>query len=130
MKTELSNHVGFTEDARPAKASIQEFPSDVLRLERPLETFRSPEVKASHPTEPDLFARHDGIHSHNQKLMSDGRIVMIGGGGLNSWAGVGLARSGAQTITVIDHDRVELANLSRQFFHEADLGHPIREPIQ
>lgn len=101
-----------------------EFPAEFLNAENPFETFQSEEVKATHPAEPDLFARHDGIPAHNQRLFGDARIVMVGGGGLNSWAGVGLVRSGARSITVIDDDRVDRTNLSRQFFGADDLGKP------
>ncbi len=101
-----------------------EFPAEFLNLENPLETFQSKEVKATHPAESDLFARHEEIPAHDQKLLGDARIVLVGGGGLNSWAGVGLARCGAKSITVIDDDRVDRTNLSRQFFGADDLGQP------
>lgn len=92
------------------------------KSENPLEIFHADEVKATHPVEPDLFARHEGIPAHNQDFLAQARIVLVGGGGLNSWAGVGLARSGATSITVIDDDCVDRTNLSRQFFGVADLG--------
>ena len=90
----------------------------------PLETFTADEVKANHPAEPDLFARHDGIPAHDQTLFEKARILLVGGGGLNSWAGIGLARSGAKFLTVVDHDRVDRTNLARQFFFKDDLGQP------
>ncbi len=101
-----------------------EFPATFLNPANPLEFFHADEVKATHPAEPDLFARHEGIPAHNQKLLGGARIVLVGGGGLNSWTGVGLARSGARSITVIDDDRVDRTNLSRQFFGAEDLGQP------
>jgi molybdopterin/thiamine biosynthesis adenylyltransferase len=100
------------------------FPSQLLTLENPLETFIAEEVTAMHPAEPDLFARHDGIPAHNQTLFENARILLAGGGGLNSWAGIGLARSGAKFLTVIDHDRADRTNLARQFFFKDDLGKP------
>ncbi|MDQ4120036.1 MAG: ThiF family adenylyltransferase [Acidobacteriota bacterium] len=101
-----------------------EFPSEFLALENPLETFIAEEIKPTHPAEPDLFARHEGIPAHDQRQLESARIVLIGGGGLNSWAGVALARSGAKSITVIDPDRADRTNLSRQFFYKEDLGEP------
>lgn len=101
---------------------VPEFPSDFLSSTNPLEIFHSDEIKATHAAEPELFARHDGIPAHSQKLLGDARIVLVGGGGLNSWTGVGLARSGVRSITVIDDDRVDRTNLSRQFFGADDLG--------
>jgi len=101
-----------------------EFPSEFLTLENPLETFIAEEIKATHPAEPDLFARHEGIPAHNQMLLENARILLVGGGGLNSWAGIGLARSGAKFLTIIDHDRTDRTNLARQFFFKDDLGQP------
>jgi|CXWL01.1.fsa_nt_gi molybdopterin/thiamine biosynthesis adenylyltransferase len=95
-----------------------EFPA----AEDPIEVFRSAEIAATHPAEADLFARHEGIPAHDQKRLAEARIVLVGAGGLNSWAGVGLARSGARSISVIDDDRVDRTNLSRQFFDADDLG--------
>lgn len=88
-----------------------------------IETFVSEEVPATHDAEQDLFDRHEGVPSHDQKSL-DARIGLIGGGGLNSWAGIGLARSGAKSLTVIDHDLVDRTNLPRQFFGRDDLGKP------
>jgi molybdopterin/thiamine biosynthesis adenylyltransferase len=101
-----------------------EFPSELLNLENPLETFTAEAIKATHPAESGLFARHESIPAHNQNVLENARIVMVGGGGLNSWASIGLARSGAKSITVIDHDRADRTNLARQFFYKQDLGHP------
>lgn len=101
-----------------------DFPSQLLTLENPIETFVADEILATHPAEADLFARHEGIPAHDQALLRKARIVMIGGGGLNSWTGIGLARSGAGSLTIIDHDRVDRTNLSRQFFFKDDLGQP------
>lgn len=100
------------------------FPDELLTLENPLKIFTAKELKATHQTEADLFARHDGIPAHDQTVLEKARILLVGGGGLNSWAGVGLARSGAKFLTVADHDLVERTNLTRQFFSKDDLGQP------
>lgn len=99
-----------------------EFPFEALLRENSLETYFSDKVEISHPAEPELFARHEGIPAHAQDLLAKARIVLVGGGGLNSWAGVGLVRSGAGSVTVIDDDRVDTTNLARQFFDGADRG--------
>ncbi|MFN0278961.1 MAG: HesA/MoeB/ThiF family protein [Pyrinomonadaceae bacterium] len=101
---------------------IPEFPTELLETETPIEVFRSEECKETQPDEHDLYARHEDIPAHNQTLLEQARIVLVGGGGLNSWAGVGLTRSGARSITAIDHDRVDRTNLSRQFFGTEDIG--------
>ncbi len=102
--------------------NFPEFPAELLEAENPIEVFHSEESEQDHIDQPDLYARHEDIPAHNQILLEQARIVLVGGGGLNSWAGIGLARSGARSITVIDHDRVDRTNLSRQFFGTDDLG--------
>lgn len=99
-----------------------EFPTELLRTENPIEVFHSEKSEKSQQNEPSIYARHEDIPAHNQTLLQQARIVLVGGGGLNSWVGVGLARSGARSITVIDHDRVDRTNLSRQFFGTEDIG--------
>lgn len=108
----------------PAELSDDcEFP--VLPEEtEPLEIIRVEAIPQTLESEAGLFARHEGIPAHNQASLDPARIALIGGGGLNGPTGVGLARAGARSITVIDGDRVDLTNLSRQFFTREDLGLP------
>lgn len=110
------------ENPNETKEERAEFPTDFLTLENPVGTFTAGEIKPTHPAEPDLFVRHKGISAHNQEVFKDKKIWLIGGGGLNSWASLGLARSGAKFLTITDYDRVDRTNLSRQFFFEKDLG--------
>ncbi len=98
--------------------SVPEFPA----MEDPFEVYEAEEVGATHPAEPDLFARHEGIPAHDQLALKTAKIVLVGAGGLNGPTGYGLARSGAGSITVIDDDRVDRTNLSRQFFYAEDRG--------
>jgi molybdopterin/thiamine biosynthesis adenylyltransferase len=109
-----------TLDTTEKSEQFAEFPK--LNLESLVETFNAEEIKATHPNEMDLFSRHEGIPAHNQNALENARIVMVGGGGLNSWASIGLARSGSKSITIIDHDRADRTNLPRQFFLREDLG--------
>jgi len=69
-----------------------------------------------------LFSRHDGIPGHNQAALAQADITLVGAGGLNSWVALGLARSGARHLRIVDPDRVEDSNLSRQFFTVEDVG--------
>ena len=101
---------------------LAEFPSSFLSVENPILRITATEIPVTHPAEPDMFARHDGVPAHDQTALSGKRIVLVGGGGLNSWVAVSLARSGARHLTVIDPDRVDRTNLARQFFFQEDLG--------
>ncbi len=98
------------------------FPEDLLHPKQIIKTFESPAMPVGHPAEPDLFARHLGIPGHDQAALEAARILMAGAGGLNSWAALALARSGARSIVITDDDLIDRTNLSRQFYFAGDLG--------
>jgi molybdopterin/thiamine biosynthesis adenylyltransferase len=83
-----------------------------------------PELPPPHPAEADIFARHEGVPAHQQETLEAARLLLVGGGGLNSWAALALLRSGAKNLTIIDPDIVDRPNLSRQLYFGADLGQP------
>ncbi len=76
----------------------------------------------------ERYARHivlpkiGGVGQHRLKAA---RIAVIGAGGIGSAVIPALAGAGIGKLTIIDCDRVELANLHRQpLFAEADRGQP------
>jgi molybdopterin/thiamine biosynthesis adenylyltransferase len=75
-----------------------------------------------HPAEPDLFVRHEGVPGHVQDALTHARIVIVGAGGLGSWVALALARSGVRNLTIIDPDRFDLTNASRQLIFRGDIG--------
>ena len=87
-------------------------------------TFTAPALPPPGPLENDTFDRQRMVPGHDQEALAGKQIVLVGGGGLGSWAGLGIFRSGATAGSVIDPDLVERSNLSRQFFYEADLQQP------
>ena len=102
-------------------SSVSPFPGH-LEQSRQVQIFTAEEIRATHPAEADLFARHEDIPGHNQAALANARIFMVGAGGLNSWATLALVRSGAKSVTIADPDLVERTNLSRQLFFAKDLG--------
>lgn len=122
MKVEAKTIKDISDETTDGGNNFPDFPTELLQTKNPIEVFYSAGGEQDQTDQPDLYARHEDIPAHNQTLLEQARIVLVGGGGLNSWAGVGLARSGARSITVIDHDRVDRTNLSRQFFGQDDLG--------
>ncbi|ETX30109.1 HesA/MoeB/ThiF family protein [Roseivivax isoporae] len=79
-------------------------------------------------TELERYARHivlREIGGPGQKALREGRVLVIGAGGLGAPALQYLAACGTGTIGVIDDDVVDNANLQRQVIHrDADIGMP------
>jgi molybdopterin/thiamine biosynthesis adenylyltransferase len=60
-----------------------------------------------------------------QERIKAAKVVVLGLGGGGSSAALALAASGVGQLHLVDYDRVELSNLTRQFLYtEADIGHP------
>lgn len=58
-----------------------------------------------------------------QEKLKQGRVLVVGAGGVGSAALLDLAAMGVGSITIADGDRVELSNLQRQIVHDtARLG--------
>ncbi|MDP8217282.1 MAG: HesA/MoeB/ThiF family protein [Candidatus Theseobacter exili] len=60
-----------------------------------------------------------------QEKLLEGKVLLVGLGGLGSSAGLYLAAAGIGTVGVVDGDCVSLCNLQRQVIHETrDIGSP------
>jgi bacteriocin biosynthesis cyclodehydratase domain-containing protein len=60
-----------------------------------------------------------------QARLRDASVVVLGVGGLGSWAALSLACCGVGKLTLYDGDTVELSNLNRQVLYSpADIGRP------
>ena len=67
------------------------------------------------------YSRHillDEWGVEGQKRLASSHALIIGAGGLGCPAALFLASAGVGTITIADHDRVDLTNLQRQIAHE------------
>jgi molybdopterin/thiamine biosynthesis adenylyltransferase len=97
-------------------------------LERPAPGPEVTVVKAdgfpapAHAAEADCFARHHGVPGHAQRALESARVCVVGAGGLGGWAALALARSGAKSMTIIEPDRFERSNASRQLMFGGDVG--------
>ena len=75
-----------------------------------------------------LMLEEIGIAGQQRLLAS--RALIIGAGGLGSPAAMYLGTAGVGTITVVDHDSVDLTNLQRQIAHKLSrLGLPKAESV-
>ncbi|PRC94460.1 HesA/MoeB/ThiF family protein [Solimicrobium silvestre] len=66
------------------------------------------------------YSRHillDEIGIEGQSRLLASKALIIGAGGLGSPAAFYLASAGVGSITLIDHDQVDLTNLQRQILH-------------
>ncbi|MFO7834073.1 MAG: molybdopterin-synthase adenylyltransferase MoeB [Halohasta sp.] len=79
-------------------------------------------------TQLDRYSRHiimDEIGPEGQAALLDGRVLVVGAGGLGAPVIQYLAAAGVGTIGVVDDDTVERSNLQRQVIHaDSDVGTP------
>ncbi|HSV54419.1 MAG TPA: molybdopterin-synthase adenylyltransferase MoeB [Burkholderiaceae bacterium] len=80
------------------------------------------------------YSRHillNEIGIEGQERILNAHALVIGAGGLGSPVALYLAGAGVGTITVVDHDSVDLTNLQRQIAHAMDrVGKPKAESAQ
>ncbi|MHB9291574.1 putative adenylyltransferase/sulfurtransferase MoeZ [Hollandina sp. SP2] len=76
----------------------------------------------------ERYSRHiilKEVGVKGQKKLMEGRVLIIGAGGLGAPAAMYLAAAGVGTIGIADADVVELSNLQRQIIHSTgDIGKP------
>lgn len=74
------------------------------------------------------YSRHillKEVGGKGQKKLLDGRVLVIGAGGLGSPIALYLAAAGVGTIGIADADEVDVSNLQRQVIHfTPDIGKP------
>ena len=82
---------------------------------------------SSLPKRKDRYARHqlffesigvNGIEA--QKKINNSRVALIGAGGIGTWLSYNLSAAGVGQLTLIDGDKVELSNLTRQVLFTLD----------
>lgn len=63
----------------------------------------------------ELFARTELLIGREaMKAVASKRVILFGVGGVGSWCAEGLIRSGIMHLTLVDSDRVAVANINRQ----------------
>ena len=69
------------------------------------------------------YSRHillDDIGIEGQERIKRSHVLIIGAGGLGSACAPYLAAAGVGTMSIMDHDHVELTNLQRQIMHQSN----------
>ncbi|MGH9197278.1 MAG: ThiF family adenylyltransferase [Acidimicrobiia bacterium] len=72
------------------------------------------------PNQKDRYSRHfvlPEVGEKGQKKISEGKVLVVGAGGLGSPALLYLGAAGVGTIGIVDFDHVEENNLQRQVIH-------------
>lgn len=65
----------------------------------------------------------DEIGEKGQERLKEGKVIIVGAGGLGSAVGLYLTAAGCGRLTLIDPDKVEMSNLNRQILYtENDVG--------
>ena len=76
----------------------------------------------------ERYSRHiilPEVGGVGQQKLLEGRVLIVGAGGLGSPAALYLAAGGVGTIGIVDGDVVDLSNLQRQIIHSTlDVGTP------
>lgn len=74
----------------------------------------------------ERYSRHiilADVGPQGQQKINQGKVLIVGAGGLGSPAALYLAAAGVGKIGIVDFDKVDLSNLQRQIIHTtADLG--------
>jgi adenylyltransferase/sulfurtransferase len=82
----------------------------------------------------ERYSRHlrvPEVGEAGQARLLDGRVLLVGAGGLGSPAGLYLAAAGVGTLGVLDSDVVDHSNLQRQVLHTEDsVGRPKTESAE
>ena len=77
------------------------------------------------------YSRHillDEVGIEGQRKLLAARVLVIGAGGLGSPVVLYLGTAGVGSLTIVDHDRVDLTNLQRQIAHDLSrIGQPKAE---
>ncbi|QGP91201.1 Sulfur carrier protein adenylyltransferase [Neomoorella glycerini] len=60
------------------------------------------------------------VGGRGQEKLKQGKVLIVGAGGLGSPVAYYLAAAGVGTIGIVDSDRVDLSNLQRQILHNSD----------
>lgn len=61
-----------------------------------------------------------GFGLAGQERLRQGKVLIVGTGGLGSPAAIYLAAAGIGTLGLVDNDRVDLSNLQRQILHNSE----------
>ena len=71
----------------------------------------------------ERYSRHiilPEVGGEDQQKIIDGKVLVLGAGGLGSPAAFYLAAAGVGKLGIVDNDKVDITNLQRQILHFTD----------
>jgi molybdopterin-synthase adenylyltransferase len=68
------------------------------------------------------FSRQSKINWWDQKKISNANLMVIGCGGIGTWACSQLTMLGVRRLVIVDMDTVDKSNLNRQLYFEESIG--------
>jgi molybdopterin/thiamine biosynthesis adenylyltransferase len=83
--------------------------------------YRTKHLRPRTKDEESVDDRQQKVPGYKPGAYANAKVVLIGGGGINSLVGLVLVRKGLGSLMILDFDIVGLSNLPRQFFYEEDL---------
>jgi adenylyltransferase/sulfurtransferase len=108
---------------------IRELEASGRRLEDPAELTIVPSIAGGRPEaqlSPEEALRYHRqlilpeVGPEGQQKLKEGKVLIIGAGGLGSPAALYLAAAGMGRLGIVDFDEVEIANLHRQILHDTE----------
>ncbi len=112
---EIQNHLSDLGDSKDYKPAI-----DFLiehDFVKPVEFFdQSHRFSRSHL----FYSMYKGNPLEIQRMISDKSVAILGCGGIGNIVSVNLATAGINRLILVDHDEIELSNLSRQILFVED----------
>lgn len=69
-----------------------------------------------------LNSSQEKISGFDLKTYQDSDVLLIGGGAIGSHVGLGMVRKGIKGLDILDDDKVELKNLTRQIYYLKNVG--------
>ena len=83
---------------------------------------RKKQTNLSQNVKENRYARQDLVlKNKSHTMLNNAKVAIIGLGGLASGIVPSLTGAGIGTLTLVDHDIVEVSNLHRQFIHQENM---------
>jgi molybdopterin/thiamine biosynthesis adenylyltransferase len=70
----------------------------------------------------DLNFSQGKISGFDLRVYQEAEVLLIGGGAIGSHVALGMVRKGIKSLDILDDDKIELKNLTRQLYYPKNVG--------